>query len=139
MILQRDIRLRAEINEWGCYLMSILFLCNKYTNRELSTELINELYHVFHKHGWMDENCRILNPTAIFGYLGLDVRYTNRHERPERVCSSEEIEILYFKHGEAGGHFVCGNGRGIVTYDPWGVSRSATDGELVSKRIFRRL
>jgi len=139
MILQRDIRLRPEINRWGCYLMAILFLVNKYTNRELSPELINELYHVFQKHGWMDEECTILNPDAIFGYLGLDVEYTDRHERPTRTCGNDEIEILYFKHPHYGSHFTCGDGWGHVTYDPWGVSHAATDGTLVSKRIFRRL
>jgi hypothetical protein len=124
--------------------MSILFLCNKYTNREISPELINELYHVFQKHthhgkSWMDEECTINYPQHIFGYLGLDVKYTDRHEPPARICNSRQIEILYFHHPEYGGHFVCGDGLGRVTYDPWGVSMAATKGELKSKRIFRRL
>jgi hypothetical protein len=139
MILQRDPRLRAAINDWGCYLCSIFFLVNKYTNRELSTDLINTLYHVFHKRRWIDEECTILNPNAIFGYLGMDVKYTDRHERPSRTCAHDEVEILYFEHPQYGGHFVVGDGWGHVAYDPWGVSRTATDGTLVSKRIFRRL
>lgn len=138
MILQRDARLRPEINEWGCYLMSILFLVNKYTNRALSPKLINELYHVFHKHGWIDEECTILDPEAIFGYMEFDVHYTNRYEKPIRVCGRDEMEILYFD-GPAGDHFVVGDGEGHAAYDPWGVSRAVNEGQLVSKRIFRRL
>lgn len=138
MILQRDIRLRQEINEWGCYLMSIFFLVNKYTNRELSTELINELYHVFQKYNWMDEGCTIHDPNSIFAYLGLDVQYTDRHEPPGRKTQDNEIEILKFtsSHGD---HFVVGDGNGNVAYDPWGISRAVRQGHIESKRIFRRL
>ena len=139
MILQRDSRLKAEINEWGCYLMSILFLVNKYTNRELSPDIINELYHTFHKKGWIDEEIRILDPNSIFAYLGLSVRYTDRHESPEVECREDEIEILRWEHSVYGGHFTVGNGKGVCTYDTWGVSHAATEGTLASKRIFRRL
>jgi len=139
MILQRDPRLRQEIQEWGCYFMSILFLCNKWTNFTFSTALINDLYKSFHKKGWIDEECTVLNPNAIFGFLEFDVLYSDRHEPPTRICLADEIEILCFHHWRYGEHFTAGDGLGRVTYDPWGVSRCATEGELVSKRIFRRL
>ena len=138
MILQRDERLSPIINEFGCYLMSIFFLVNKWTNFPFSAELINDLYHKIHKCGWIDGQCTILNPQAIFGYLGMDVTYTNRHEEPWKNCRENEIEILKFSstHGD---HFVVGDGSGHVAYDPWGSSRAVRQGELESKRIFRRL
>jgi hypothetical protein len=138
MILQRDPRLRQEIQEWGCYLMSILFLVNKWTNFTLSAELINDLYKTFHKKGWIDEECTILNPNAIFSFLEMDVAYTNRHEPPVRRTRKDEIEILKFV-SSYGPHFVAGDGDGHVAYDPWGVSNAIKHGRIESKRIFRRV
>jgi len=46
------------------------------------------------------------------------------------------LEVLYFEHPDVGGHFVAGDGSEHVTYDPWGVSVAATEGTLVSKRVF---
>ena len=138
MILQRDERLKKQIQDEGCYFMSILFLVNKYTNIKLSTEFINQIFDVLVSVKAMSPDCYILDPEDIFNYLGMDVEYTDQHEAPTRLCEDDEIEILYF-FGPAGGHFVAGDGRGNVTYDPWGVSRAVTDGRLVSKRIFRRL
>lgn len=137
MILQRDIRLKKEIVEYGCYLMCLLYFANKYTNTPLSPNRINgSLWYKFLQNNWMQSNCFIRDPGAILRALGLKADYTDKHEPPEYPCKANEIEILYFK-GPEGGHFVCGDGRGHVTYDPWGVSRAVSEGELVSKRIFR--
>ena len=118
--------------------MSILFLVNKYTNFPLSADLINKLYHEFNKYGWMDQECTILNPNAIFGHLKMDVRYTDRHEPPERKTMKSEVEILKFTSPH-GSHFVVGDGNGNVAYDPYGISKAVRDGSIESKRIFRRL
>lgn len=137
MILQRDTRLKKEIKKDGCYYMCLLYFANKYTNTPLSTSRINgTLYFKFIQNKWMEVNCFIHSPGDILRSMGLKADYTGKHERPDYPCKANEIEILYFK-GPAGGHFVCGDGRGHVTYDPWGVSRAVTEGELVSKRIFR--
>jgi len=138
MILQRDTRLRQEIQEYGCYLMSIFYLVNKYTNFPFSAEIINDLYHTFNKKNWIDSECTILNPNAIFGFLEMDVKYTNRHEPPERMTRKNEVEILRFE-SSYGAHFVVGDGDGHVAYDPWGISRAVRQGRIESKRIFRRL
>jgi hypothetical protein len=140
MILQRDERLKPEIHHNGCYLMSILFMVNKYTNFSFSADLINHIYVKLLGRGWMENDCTILNPEAIFRYLELPVRYTDRHEPPTRICGPNEFEILLWSYPERGWlHFVAGNGCGITTYDPWGVSMTATRGHLESKRIFERL
>jgi len=138
MILQRDTRLKQEIQEYGCYLMSIFFLVNKYTNFPFSAEIINNLYHNYVKKGWIDSDCMILDPNAIFGFLEMEVSYTDRHEPPERQTLKNEIEILKYV-SEYGNHFVTGDGNGNVAYDPYGVSNAVKHGRLESKRIFRRL
>lgn len=138
MILQRDPRMREEIKKNGCYLMSLLYLANKLANVPLSAELIaGDLFDVFVSSGWMTDECYVLNPDRILRYFGVEAEYTGTHEKPERLCAHDEVEILFFRHPTAGGHFVVGDGAGHVAYDPWGVSRSATEGTLESKRIFR--
>lgn len=138
MILQIDPRLRPEIQEFGCYLMSVLFFVNKYTNLPLSPDIINQLYTRFIPLGWMDEQCTILNPNAIFGYLKLPVLYHDRYDPPDYICKPDEIEILKWENGNQS-HFTAGNGHGIVTYDPMGCAKTVKYGKLVSKRVFRLL
>ena len=138
MILQTDSRLREEIQTDGCYYMSILFLVNKYTGLKMSAEFIDSVFDVLVALGYMSEQCYVLDPEEMFRHLGLRVKYTDQHESPSKVCNPGQIEILYFM-GPVGGHFTAGNGTGIVTYDPWGVSRAVSEGKLISKRIFRRL
>ena len=136
MILQRDARLNAAIHKFGCYMMDILFLCNKYKNVELSTGDINDLYILFIDSKYMDENCFIHDPASIFGFMGLQVYYYDRHDPPGFMCKKDEIEILHFQLGKWI-HFVVGDGASHVTYDPYGTSKAVRLGELKDKRIFK--
>lgn len=138
MILQRDPRLRPEIQEWGCYLMSILFLANKMINIPIDPVLINEFYISFLKRGWMTKSCKILKPQEIFDYLACSVHYTDRWEPADYNTADNEIEILCFTYNGKT-HFCAGDGHGHVAYDPWGESDTVRLGRLESKRIFRRL
>jgi len=139
MILQRDGRLRPEIQEHGCYLMNLLWFANKFTNMQVEPSAMNDkMFTLFMRHNWMNEQAYILDPAGILNWCGVDCRYTNRHETPDRMCGEKEFEILYWKHPAVGGHFTAGDGRGRVTYDPWGVSKAASEGALISKRIFVR-
>jgi hypothetical protein len=127
--------MRWQIREYGCYLMCLLWLGNKLNNVPLSASLISEdLYVKYQKHGWMDEECFIKQPVKILNDLGVDV--TTVRKVPADHEPLGRLEILYFRHAELGGHFVAGDGHGNVTYDPWGVSRAATEGTLESKRVF---
>lgn len=138
MILQRDPRLRAEIQEWGCYYMCLLWWANKLTNLALDTRIINHLFVAFDKRGWLTGRCYVQDPTAILQYCGLGAEYTDKHEPPARQCGPREFEILEWVLPRLGGsHFTAGDGHGTVTYDPWGVSRAVSVGRLDSKRIFR--
>ncbi len=138
MILQRDARLREAIRTYGCYYMTLLFFANKYANAQLSVQKINgPLYYENIREGNMNSSCFIDSPAGILRSAGLNAEYTGVHESPVYVCDAGEFEALYFEHPKSGGHFTAGDGNGNVTYDPWGVSISATEGELVSKRIFR--
>ncbi len=132
MILQTNKSLVPQINNYGCYFMSILFLVVKHTGLELSTRKINALYHEVINKGYMDMNCYISDPTAIFKHLGLEATYTDRHEAPDYFTRKNELEILcYQRTGYR--HFMVGN-QSVIAYDPMGDS---SGGHLISKRIFR--
>jgi hypothetical protein len=86
---------------------------------------------------FMGSNCYVKFPTEIFNYFGLNVIGLGKLG-PERVCGDNEIEINYWHYPPKDWyHFVCGDGFGVTTFDPWGISITATHGHLKSKRIFR--
>jgi len=134
MILQTDKRLNESINKYGCYFMSILFLVNKYLGLELSTDSILKIYDQSIKNNIMESNCYVNNPDKLFNNLGLRTKYTQVHESPNRKCSEDEIEILCLKYSNYN-HFVVGDGKGNITYNPMG--KTAPNYYLKSKRIFK--
>lgn len=136
MILQIDTRLKHIIQTDGCYFMSLLWHCNRLNNIPFSPEKINAFYDSALKYGWIEEDCTILNPTAILQHFGVNYKYTDKWERPDYKCRQGEIEILKFIRPEHE-HFVAGDGNGNVTYDPMGASKTVAEGKLQSKRIFR--
>ena len=136
MILQRDPRLNDAIHKYGCYFMSILFLSNKYTNCEISCGAILDTYTIFIDSGWMDEQCFVNDPEAMFGYMGLPVYYYDWHDPPYYSCQKDEIEILRFQYINWK-HFVVGDGASRVAYDPYGTSKAVRLGELKDKRVFK--
>ncbi len=142
MILQRDKRAIKEIQEYGCYYMSLLYFANKYTNCQLGFPFINELYDISKKLDYISEANLVKFPDRILRKLGLLTVYLG-HLPASYVCKPDEFEILHFKWIDKKGvehhHFVAGDGKGHVTYDPWGFSATVANGELHNKRIFRVL
>jgi hypothetical protein len=147
MILQKDKRLLPEIQKNGCYFMALLFCANKYAGAEWDTDKINNFYKRMVHLGFIkadddfttvaDYDAMILLPGKILMMAGLKARYNNRHDLPHITCRNNQFEILKFKY-ENLTPFVCGDGFGIVTYDPWGESNTVRFGRLDSKRIFTR-
>ena len=140
MILQIDRRCIPEIQEYGCYYMSLLFHANRLLNIPLGFPFINDFYERCQEKGFIKDNI-IQLPEEILRILGLRVLYLG-HVEPERVCRRDEFEILHFvretKDKEVH-HFVCGDGANNVTYDPYGVSRTVAQGYLKNKRVFKRI
>lgn len=141
MILQTDSRLNKSINKYGCYFMSIVFLVNKHTGLELSIPIIEKLYKDCCELGYIeDSNTRkafIWDVNSVFKHLGLEVRYNGRHDPPNYVCNTQEIEILCVRVGDSmTKHFVVGDNYGHIAYDPMGLSDVR---KFDSKRVFRVL
>ena len=135
MILQDHPKLIAPIRESGCGFLSIIWHAVRLRKLLISdVDYINTLYGKIVPMGYMNEKCFIHDWEGVFRECKLPVKYTQRHEDPERVCAKGEIEILRYP-----GHFVAGNGQGVVTYDSYGESNAVANHPLHSKRIFKVL
>jgi hypothetical protein len=141
MILQRHPELNLQIRERGCYFISILWHVACLRDLFFAPETVNDFYQIFVDNGLMEKDCYILKPAEMFHYFGVNAKYTNRHEPPQRVCGPGEVEILKFVYDRPGTysweHFVAGDGWGGVKYDPWGESKAVAHGYLKDKRIFK--
>jgi len=142
VIAQNYSRMRAAIQEYGCYFLSLTWFGWKYGQLELSAELINEeLYETFVKRGWMRETCFILRPDEILNYLRVPV--TGVVKRPASyVVRDSELAVGQWKASGMVSHFVAMDNDRCVAYDPWqsreGGSRAVREGQLISYRIFQR-
>lgn len=143
MILQTDRRfwdLFRFFYDYGCYVMSLVFMANKHAGTLISIEQIVQWAREWTEKNYLGEKLYVQRPVAMLRDMGLEVksfRHADGREQPRR----NEIEILKFQlaRPETNGwwnHFVTGDGKGHVAYDPWGVSQTATKGELVGRRIF---
>lgn len=140
MIWQRTVGMRPEIQEYGCYYMSIAWHAARQKPRIVfSVNILNEAYTDIVDEGWMLDDCYVKRPDKIFDYFGVAMEYRGKREAGY-ICAPTELEInQWFYRLKNWHHFVAGDGRGHTTYDPWGISTTATAGDLVDKRVFRLL
>ena len=132
MILQKNADFPEEIQEYGCGLMSVIWHAARLEAIEIEcTRDIIAIYNDAIAHDAIRDDCYIQDWEGLFKVCALDVKYTGRHETPQRDCADDEIEILRYP-----GHFVAGDGNGHTTYDPWGVSNAAQK-RMRSKRVFK--
>ena len=147
MILQTDPLLNDNINDFGCYFMTILFLVNKHTGRGFDRADINHLYDLLQGTEYMDEDCFMENPVGVFNYAGLPMKGV-MITSPRYKTKPGQIEFLRFERTYFSkkrnknityGHFVVGAGsHNVIAYDPAGNSNAVKYGKLESKRIFTR-
>lgn len=143
MLFQLTKGLNPMIRDFGCYFMALTCGCLQRTKEPMDVERLEELYEQFVHTGVMSEKCFVMRPDAIPRTFGLPHRYTGVHAKPTEVVGPDDIEILYFHYNgpKSGGrpwyHFVLGNNKGGIAYDPWPFSVTANEGELLSKRIFK--
>jgi hypothetical protein len=123
-----------RIADSGCYFLSILHLAN----RE------NEAIGFFRQAlsiGVMQDDCYILDPAKLLALVA-GGKWSVSHQGAEYQTANDEYEILRFERKattKTYAHFVVGDGRGQVAYDPLDTSQTVAQGKLVSKRIFKRL
>lgn len=127
------------IGEKGCYYFSILHIIK---SEEEALSFYNTLtaWRPGRDKPIMDKDCFINDPAALLKLVDggeWDIRY----EPAEYMPVDGEFEILRFERvitGATLSHFVVGDGKGKVAYDPLGNSQTVRLGKLVSKRIAKR-
>lgn len=122
------------LGESGCYFLSLLHLAK--TDYAALT-----LFRLAVKRGIISEDCFVKDPAALMT-LATGGKWEVRHEAVDYRTVQNEMEILIYERKVTGAtyaHFVVGDGAGHVAYDPLGNSRTVAEGQLVSKRIVKRL
>jgi len=123
-----------RIGDNGCYFLSILHLANR------ENEAIG-FYRQALAVGVMEDDCYILDPAKLLA-LVVGGKWVVLHKSADYATQSDEYEILRFERKattKTYAHFVVGDGRGQVAYDPLDNSQTVALGKLISKRIFKRL
>lgn len=123
-----------RLGESGCYFISLLRLVK---SENIAISLYRQALH----EGFIDADCFVRDPAGVLR-LAAGGRWSVRHEDAEYQPKSDELEILRFERQTTGAtlaHFVVGDGKGGVAYDPLDLSQTVVQGRLVSKRIVKRL
>lgn len=137
-------RLAKVVGETGCYFLSLCFLAEK--DRECFVDVLYEADRAM-KSGSLGQDCYVQDAARIFSDLTKKsfrvLKAGPDHPLPlSYECADREYEILRFEYVEPPGktfaHFVVGDGKGRVVWDPLGDSTTVARGELVSKRVLRR-
>lgn len=122
-----------QLGDNGCYFISLLRLVNR------ENDAI-QLYRQAVQIGALDEDCFVKIPSQVLS-LAAGGAWNVRYETASYIPKAGEMEILRYERKAAMktfAHFVVGDGRGHVAYDPLDTSQTVTGGQLVSKRIVKR-
>jgi len=123
-----------KLGESGCYFLSLLHLAQR------DNDAIG-LYKQAVAKGIIDEDCYVKDPPLLLSLI-TGGRWSVVHQAAQYLTKSDELEILRFERKAAMktyAHFVVGDGRGQVEYDPLDNAQTVAAGQLVSKRIVKRL
>lgn len=126
-----------KIGKTGCYFLSIVHVAEKYCGKYIDAY---EAYKLAMVGKTIRDDCYVVDPPALLRML-TGVAWTVTKEPSTYKPIKGEQEILYFERKDTlatTGHFVVGDGEGVVSYDPYCDSMTVRKGVLSSKRIFRR-
>jgi hypothetical protein len=143
MILQIDPRWHnPAIQQYGCHLLAECFLINRF-NVPMSIEIIEQaisaLQMVVAPNGKpaIDTRMTINDPDALVKHFGLLYSSWARIEGPGYLCKPWEQELQEWRRaGVNFSHWVAGDGKGNVAYDPEGYSKSVASGQILRQKIF---
>jgi len=154
VIRQDDKKLPLAINKWGCYFMSVIYLCGVKRGKEFDAVEIEAIYRaalttgIVGKEKFIDgiliDGCYVMDPVSLFELCGVRLSSV-RKENAQYVARPGEYEIQHWRReadtpngytNAAHDHFVAAiNGK--IAYDGLGASNTCKFGKLVSKRIFK--
>ena len=133
-----------SLGEYGCYFLSLCKIAEE--ERRISVSIVEQAY-ALQGTGLLGSDCYIKDASAIASTL-LKAQVDVIKAGPghplalDYTLKAGEREILRFErtdeHGTPIAHFVVGDGKCKVAWDPWPGSKTVAEGTLVSRRIIRR-
>lgn len=142
-------RAALTIGKTGCYKLCIDFLAEEINRNQVD---ILATWTIGRRAGAVANDGTILDAGKLLSVLtgtGWEcIKAGPGHPLPLYYqCEPGEREILRFERPQELGdtastdraHFVVGDGKGRLYWDPYGDSHTVKAGKIVSKRIFRRL
>lgn len=130
-------KVMETLGKSGCYFLSIIHLAETATHERIDAV---EQFMLALSQGFIRQDCFVVSPALILSEL-TGIRWGMKKTTADYAAGPDELEILRFERQDVGaliGHFVAGDGKGRVAYDPYGDSRTVRDGALISKRVFYR-
>jgi len=132
---QKDLeKIAAE----GCYFLSMLRAAENETGDYIDPYATYIKAIALH---YMGDDCYVTDPAALMGLM-TGKKWAVYKEGKSYQPLTGDIEVLRYERVDTTktwAHFVLGDGKGEVEYDPYGDSKTVRSGALVSKRIFRRV
>lgn len=131
-------KIMATLGDGGCYLLSIVHLAENILQERLDAVVI---YLDALANKYMQEDCFVLEPARLMGMM-VPGNWMMMKVDKDRETPPSAFEILRFERKttlKTFAHFVVGDGKGGVAWDPLGDALTVSGGELVSKRVFWRI
>lgn len=131
-------RIMEILGKAGCYFLSIIHLAEYCTKERIDAI---EQFLIALSDGNVQQDCFVVHPDKILSDI-TGIGWGAKKVTADYVPGPDELEILRFERQEVGnqiGHFVVGDGKGKISYDPYGDSKTVREGVLVSKRVFYRV
>lgn len=144
-------RIFRDIGEGACYFLSIVRAAEKFTGQYIDAFIqfidANARMVIVGKSSVPEvlPDCFVSAPDELMSHL-TGAKWTVEKVDAGYRCQLGDVEILRYEWVEkktgitvTHGHFVLGDGNGNIAYDPFGESMTVRFGNVVSKRIFRRV
>ena len=144
MILQTHPELPEEIHNFGCYFTSCLFHAEKKTGKTFGPGDVVAIFKSAKQVGILGEDCYVKDPISLMHLVGVKVSTVGK-AGISVLPETDGFELLHFHRdsdtptgmGNAvHDHFVAGDGKGDVAFDPLGDSNTVKYGFLLDKRVF---
>lgn len=150
MVYQFDPELNPNglnfIKEWGCYFCALLKIAEETRGRKFSAQEAYSVYlaaqytgivqkEEFNDDGTIKDGCTVYDPDALLHLAGGQGSVRKVSGASYR-CAPNERQILRFYNPSTGyRHFVVGDGKGGVDWDPLEKSKTAREGYIEEQRI----
>ena len=148
MVYQFDPELGPFLKEWGCYFCSLLRIVEEQTGKKFGAQETRAIYiasmmtgiiskEVYDENGKPLDGCTVLDPDTLIHIAGGKGTVRKVDGSGYQVATGES-QVLRFHNPRTGfAHFVVGDGKGKVKWDPLESSVTVREGQIVDQRIIK--